>query len=189
MATPQQQIPAGAPQRPPTAAQAPAPHQNIILQHGHPQHQLVPMMPTVGHFQPQAANYSLQMPLQHQNRPPLINGTPIPPGTQPNFGLTQQQTPQNVAVRQAEHLRRLQQGGIANPAAPLGPTPFQPPMTHVPNPQQLQQLHPQQPQMRLVHQSTQMMPQQVIHIQHAGNPNVSIPFAYGPEGQLQALQM
>jgi hypothetical protein len=181
-------MPAGAGQRPPPAGpQAPVPHQNIVL-HGHPQPQLVPMMPNATHFQPQPANYTIQIPLQHQARPQLINGSNMPPGAQPNFPLPQPANPAHVAHQQAEHLRRLQQGGVAaNPG--LTQIPFQPQMGHVPNPQQLQQqLQLQQAQqMRLPHQAQLMRGQHMI--QHPVNPNGPIPVANGSQAQLQILHL
>jgi hypothetical protein len=113
-----------------------------------------------------------------------MNGNAMPPGAQPNFAIPQTGNPANTARQQAEHLRRLQQGAVANPAA-FGQIPFQHQMAHVPNPQ-LQQLQLQQAQMRVP--QAQMIPGQHI-IQHAANPNVQIPVANGPQGSIPLFQL
>ena len=190
MATPQP-MPAGGQRPPPAAPQGgPVPHQNLVLQHGHPQPALVPMMSNAPHYMPQGANAGMQIPLQHAPRPQLLNGA-FPPGTQPGFAIPQGANPaQHVASRQAEQLRHLQhqQGVRANPA--LGQQiAFQPQMQHVPNPQQLQQmqqLHPNQ-QVRMTSQG-QVIPGQHL-IQHSVNPNGAVPHVAGPPPQMHLVHL
>lgn len=125
----------------PTPPQAPPPQPGMVLPHTHnPQPHLVPVQmmqnPNAAAQFAQGANFPHQIPLQHHNQRPIMNG--IPPSTHQNFPALQNTPSQIAAARQAQ-LRQLQNSGIPPGAmAQLQYQPQMPPAIHS------QQLHPMQ---------------------------------------------
>ena len=166
MAASQQPIPGR-----PTPSQGGAPHAppqaNMVLQH--PQPQLVPVGATTAHF-PQTASFPHQIPLQHQQRGPVMNGISA---NHPNFAALQNsQAAMAVAAqqqRQAAQMRMHQGGagmapaGAAAQLAGVGPYPqhmLGPGGLH---PQHLHQFQQQNPGIRIP-------PHQILPGQHMIQP-------------------
>jgi hypothetical protein len=142
MAAAQQVMAAGGPR--PTPPQAPPPQPGMVLQHApYPQPHLgpAPNLATVTQFA-QGANFAHQIPLQHPNQRPIMNGLPLS-GHQ-NFPTLANNANQ-IAARQAQ----LRQQNSNIPPGTMAQLQYQtqiPPGMHSQQLHQMQQYHQQQQQ-------------------------------------------